>query len=545
MAAMPSLRARGRSQGFVNAGGFRSTGSASLSKTRVLRGRGPHSAALADNRKVDVSVSRHTGYNLIGSVIPIILSLVTVPIYLKLVGPDRYGVLAIAWLLLGYFGLFDLGLGRATSFRIASLRDATPQARADTFWSALAVNIGMGLIGGLVLWVAAGYFFGHVFKVSEHLRPEMLGAVPLLAAAVPVATVMGVLTGAVQGRERFLEINMNSVMSTVLFQLLPLAIAWKVGPNLVWLLTAAVSARIIGAMGLAFRCWQELVRGQRISPHRSEIITLLKYGGWVNLTSIFGPMLVMIDRFVIGSLIGAAAVTSYTVPVQLGQRMTILPAALTTALFPRLSASAPEEQRALAERAMLSLAGLIAAPFVAGVFLIGPFLHLWVGNRVGPEAATIGRCFVAAMFANSLALISFTRLQASGRPDIVTKILLAEIPPYLALLYVGIHYFGLAGAAVATSLRYVADFLLLTTFAGPPSRGRGLLAATFGLLTAAVWLASLWTFTQWQWWAAAVALGSLALLIGVLTVPADVKRQLFVKIQGWARLGPARHVGER
>jgi O-antigen/teichoic acid export membrane protein len=452
-------------------------------------------------------------------------------------------VLAIAWLLLGYFGLFDLGLGRATSFRIASLRDATPQARADTFWSALAVNIGMGLIGGLVLWVAAGYFFGHVFKVRESLRPEMLDAVPLLAAAVPVATAMGVLTGAIQGRERFLEINLNSVMSTALFQLLPLAVAWKSGPNLVWLLAAAVMARVIGALGLAFRCWQELVRGQRISPHRSEIVTLMKYGGWVNLTSIFGPVLFMIDRFVIGALIGASAVTSYTVPVQLGQRMTILPAALTTALFPRLSASRPEEQRALAERAMLSLSGLIAAPFVAAVFLIGPFLQLWVGKRVGPEAATIGRCLVAAMFANSLALISFTRLQASGRPDIVTKILLAEIPPYLALLYVGIHYFGLPGAAVATSLRYVADFLLLTAFAGPPTKGRGLLMATFLLLTAAVWLASLWTFTQWQWWASAAALGGLGLLVGVLTVPRDVKQLLLVRAQGLLRLGPAGQVG--
>src|ERR1700722_3654837 len=124
-------------------------------------------AALADRPQIGmmrVSLSRHAGYNLVGSLIPIILSLITVPIYLKLVGTERYGVLAIAWLLLGYFGLFDLGLGRATSFRIASLHSGTPQQRADAFWSAIAVNIGMGLVGGLVLWIAATYFFGHFMK---------------------------------------------------------------------------------------------------------------------------------------------------------------------------------------------------------------------------------------------------------------------------------------------------------------------------------------------------------------------------------------------
>src|ERR1700742_4754765 len=101
-----------------------------------------------------------------GSVLPIALSLVTVPLYLKLIGPERYGVLAIAWLLLGYFGLFDLGLGRATSFRVAQLHSGTRQQRADTFWSALVVNLFMGVIGGLALWVASRYFFGALFKVD-------------------------------------------------------------------------------------------------------------------------------------------------------------------------------------------------------------------------------------------------------------------------------------------------------------------------------------------------------------------------------------------
>src|SRR5215813_6772485 len=98
-----------------------------------------------------MSVSRHSAYNLAGSIIPVVLSFVTVPIYLKLIGAERYGVLAIAWLLLGYFGLFDLGLGRATSYRIAALRDASSRDRAKTFWAAVAVNIAMGLVGGLIL----------------------------------------------------------------------------------------------------------------------------------------------------------------------------------------------------------------------------------------------------------------------------------------------------------------------------------------------------------------------------------------------------------
>jgi len=473
-----------------------------------------------------MSVSRHTAYNMVGAVIPIILALVTVPIYLHLVGADRYGVLSIAWLLLGYFGLFDLGLGRATSYRIAALRDAPAHAAADTFWAALVVNIGMGVVGGLILWGAGAYFFGHVFKVSETLRPEILNSVPLLALSVPLATVTGVLTGALQGRERFLATNMVSIISTTLFQLFPLSVAWFFGPNLSLLLAAALLARLLAAAVSAYQCHLEFTRGLRPRLVRSEIPLLLKYGGWVSLTSIFGPILNVVDRFVIGAILGAGYVTSYTVPYQLSQRLSILPVALSSAMFPRMSAADEAERHEMGARATHVLCSVMTPIVVVGVFLMQPFMRVWVGHSMSVLAVPVGRVLLVGFWINAFAIVPYARLQASGRPDLVTKVLLIEIPPYVAALYFFLGHFGVVGCAVICSIRNLVDFVLLTLATRGGFYTPVLLASNCGLTLVALFAASRFSPSEPGWWVCGGVLTVVAGVTAWLTLPQDLRPKL-------------------
>jgi len=406
-------------------------------------------------------IAHSTLINLAGAAVPAALLLITVPIYLNLIGEARYGVLAIVWLLLGYFGAFDLGFGRAVANRIAALHDATAAERQETFWTGLAISTVAGIIGGAILYLLGHWLFAHVLDIHGALRAEAENAMPWLASALPLAVIISLLTGALEGRQAFLALNGAQIFGTVLYQLFPLLVAYAGWVTLPYLIAAAIAGRLLSALLLFALSYRHVPLSPcpRFAP--DQIKTLLHYGGWITVTGLVGPLLTIFDRFLIGAKVGMVAVTAYTVPYNLVMRLSILPSSLQTALFPRFAMVDPAEAKVLAARAVLTIGAIMTPIVVIGMLLIKPFLILWVGAALAEKAAPVGQILLVGIWINTLAFIPFAYLQGTGRPDLPAKFHLLELFPYLAILWALIDWLGVAGAAWAWDLRVLADTLLL------------------------------------------------------------------------------------
>jgi O-antigen/teichoic acid export membrane protein len=98
-----------------------------------------------------------------------------------------------------------------------------------------------------------------------------------------------------------------------------------------------------------------------------------------------------------------------------------------------------------------------------------PFLKVWVGHDMAMAAYPIGQIVLVGIWANSLTALYYSFYQAAGRPRVVSLTLLAQVVPYLAMLWIGLRFWGLEGAAWAGALRAFA-ILLPMFFAQHPSR---------------------------------------------------------------------------
>ncbi len=434
-----------------------------------------------------MSVKRDTIYNLCGSIAPMLVSLFTVPAYLHLIGNARYGVLAIVWLFLGYFGIFDPGITRAAAFHMARLHEPNQaKERESVFWTALLINGAFGIIGGVVLYFAARPIFMSTFKMPEAMKAEVMKSLPWLAASIPVAIISGVLSGALQAREWFGFSNTVGVANASISQLAPLAVAFWHGPDLAWLIPTVLIARALGTIPTSIAIIRALPLGVGGGFDSSRLKELFSYGGWITITNVLTPVLSTMDRMLIGSLLSAEAVAFYTVPFNLVSRASIIPGALSSSLFPKLSRGSREDSSRLASDAVAALAAVMTPIVVIGMGALPIFMQHWVGRSFAEHAAPVGIILLAGVWINALAFIPFGHLQASGRPDIVAKFHALELIPFLGLLWVGLHYFGLAGAAYAWTFRVAFDAALLFVAGGRIRRWHRLIPGGLIVVMAAV-----------------------------------------------------------
>jgi len=438
-------------------------------------------------------LARNTLLNFIGQVIPLVVGVITIPFIVRGLGTERFGLLSMAWVVLRYFAIFDLGLGRATTKFVA---EALGRGEHDEIprivWTAVTVQAVLGILGTLVLAGITPLLVERVLKIPPELVGEAKATFYLLALSIPVVLVSGSFRGILEAAQRFDLVNAVKVPTSVLTFLLPLVgllLGFRL-PGIVMLILLTRLAALLAFIALNCRI---LTQPRRFSISSTLFPSLFAYGGWIMVTQIVNPILIYLDRFLIGSLLSMTAVTFYTAPYEVVTRLQIIPASLTMTLFPTFSALEGIEDRQKlgtlftrsAKYILLSLGPII----IALVLFAKELLLIWLGTDFANKSAVVLQILALGVLINSLAYVPSTLLSGAGRPDIPAKVRLFELPIYLGIGWFLIQKHGIVGAAMAWTMRVALDALLLFGFAFRtyriPARslaGNGIVCGCFALI---------------------------------------------------------------
>jgi O-antigen/teichoic acid export membrane protein len=480
-------------------------------------------------------IARNALWNLAGFGLPLLVAVACIPPLIHVLGAPRFGLLTLLWAVINYFGLFDMGLGRALTHRLsAAMGSGREEEVGPVARDGLSLMVGLGVVAGIVLWVSAP--FGVALLAHEGDPAEAVAAVRAIAWAMPFVLLTSGLRGVMEARGAFRPINVVRLVTGVAAVLAPLVVVqagWNDLGVVAWVLGAL---RVFGCLAYAACVARMLPGGLALDaarPGGERLGELLRTGGWMTVANIIGPLMGYLDRFVIGAVGSMSAVAWYVTPQEIVSRLLIVPVSLASVLFPRLSELHANSGERTATWPLERLAfcvlfvALMPVTLVLGVFA-HPILERWVGPEFAREGSTAMLVLCAGVLANSLAHVPFASIQARGNARATALLQMVELPLYVAGLWVLTSMWGVVGAALAWTTRIVVDLAALWIMARPsevPARDRA--GDAVGLAVAALTLAAFacagLASPSWAV-AGSLTIGAVAWVMAALRLRGDVPR---------------------
>lgn len=411
-----------------------------------------------------MKLARHTLFNLLGLGAPLLFALASIPALVQALGPERFGLLTMIWAVTSYFGLFDLGLGRALTQQLAIVLDQKRDAEVGPLCaSALVFMAVIGVLGGALMMGLAPWGVDLIKQLPNRL--EAINATLVMGLVIPFIVLTAGLRGILEACHSFESINYIRLPMGLWTFAGPWLVVEIWGPDLVWITLALALGRVLAALVHAWVVWRQLPQLHgRLSPRRRWLKPLLSSGGWLTLSNVVSPFMGYVDRFVIGAAVSAAAVAYYATPQEIATKLWIIPGALTAVMFPTFAAQVAKQDGSswrLYDQAIVTLF-VVLLPITAALALFSrELLSVWLGPVFAQESAVVLQVFSLGILINCLGHVPLTWLQGAGHFRAPALLHCFELPLFLLALWVFSTRWGLLGASLAWLLRMICDAVLL------------------------------------------------------------------------------------
>jgi len=381
-----------------------------------------------------------------------LIQLALVLIVTHLLGAEGAGGYAVALLLPTFMGqLFNLGLGTASIFFVASGQFSLEVAWAATRNAILGMTV-FGIVFGASL----------LSTVSDQLFPGISISVLSIGLAIyPSLLIVTIISSFLQAVQDFRAFNIT-VLVQPFSSFIGVLSVWSIGSvSLVSVILIVSAAHFLSMVVAIFILNKKVDIFVRSDGKKAYMRKAVIYGYKSYLSNILSFLSYRLDLFLLNILIGPSAVGVYSIAVRLVEQLWMISQAVSIVIFPRLSAMNDDEELRAKFTAFMSrivlwttlvsavLLAVLSRPLIALLFGL-EFMAAYYALLVLLPGVVLFSC--ARVLANDLAARGRVGINLALAGLVITVNAIANI-----LL---IPFYGIVGAAMATSLSYIINLLV-------------------------------------------------------------------------------------
>ena len=288
-----------------------------------------------------MSLSRNIVANYASQFYVAFVGIFLVPVYMRLMGSEAYGLVAFFVMLQAWFQLLDFGLtatiSRETARYLGGGLDALALRRLmrsleGCFWV-------IGIVAAAAMAFAASSVADHWLNIRELPHSEVELSLALMGLTVSTRWIGGLYRGAISGLERQVWLSLfNMCIVTARFVgVVPVLLF--VGPEPVnfFLYQAVVSAIELGVLLTRAYAAVPLPSGASNRWSWSPLRSVLKFSSAVAFTSAVWVLVTQTDKLLLSRFLPLQDYGFFTAAVLIASSITLINGPITQALLPRIT----------------------------------------------------------------------------------------------------------------------------------------------------------------------------------------------------------------
>lgn len=400
------------------------------------------------------------------------LSLALVPIQIRFVGIEAYGLLGLFQSLIAIFSLLDLGLGSALNRQLAqySMQSDRAQEMRNLLRTVEFVYWGIGLAIGLAVALLAAPIADHWLQSSHMPRDQVIEALALMGVLIACQWPRALYHSGLMGLQSQVALNIVSAAIATVLNIGGILILWQVSASITALLVWYVAVSIVETILAAWLLRRALPVAEAPATFTPQLLReLWRYAAGMTGISAMSIILTQVDKIILSKVLSLEAFGYYSLAWRLAAGLYYLIGPVTAAFFPRfsqLAASGDKEELARLYHKGCQLMAVVVFPATAILALFpAQLLQLWTRDPliVANSSAILGVLALGTALNGVMGLPAalqfahgWTRLVLVF--NTVAVLLLAPLTYVMATRYGGL---GAAGVWLVLNVGYVVVMLRL------------------------------------------------------------------------------------
>lgn len=406
---------------------------------------------------------------LAGQIYVTLVGILLLPLYLKYMGSEAYGLVGFFAMLQGVFSLLDLGLTSTISRESSRYNAGLLLAlKFRQLYRALIIIFMMiAGIAGTSLFFLADNIANDWLNIVNLDRNEVVIVVELIAIIISMRWMTGLPRGILTGFEELVWINAYNVIFTT-FRFVGVFISmWLYGftPLVFFIHQIVVSA--FELLIIYIKTYQLLPSynqtTQRIGWSLAPILEILKFSLAVGFTSSIWILVTQTDKFILSGTLSLEHYAYFSLSIVLANGILLISAPITTAIMPRMSRLFAEgkqiEMIMLYRKATRFVIAFVSPIALLMIIKSEAVLYLWTNDMVlAKEASPILQLYTAGNFILAVSGFTYYLQYAKGKLKyhIIGNIL------FIVILIPNLIYFSKNGGAIgAGKVWFIANALYL------------------------------------------------------------------------------------